>query len=407
MLRLLLPLAVVFILAGGTLLGGCGTADPGDERGITVDTLANGALHVRNDASGVWTPEERWRLVEDLRIGSADGQGPDVFGRVGSALLDTMGRLWVMDPTIPEMRVFDIDGTYVRTVGRRGSGPGELSNGGNVFRGPDGEIWAEDTRERRWERFDTAGNVVGRTGINSNLGNGARRWTPDGRLLEIQLLREPGAAPGEERAIWVRNTLDAEGQLVPGDSFPFPVLPTPERVRITGLDGRGSISFYIPFAANGMRALSQDGSFWVAEPGPDYRIRHVSLTGDTLLVFERSYEPVAVPDSARQPAIDNMYREGFSQPDLDPDEIPTAHPPFARLYEATDGMLWVLRVAEHGRSAFDVFTAAGHYLGQVAGDVDLEALRVFHISDEHVFAMAADELGVQSIVRVRIEKPGP
>src|SRR5690606_18027452 len=107
-----------------------------------------GAVHVRNPASGLWDaePELRWRLVEEARIGRADGEGADVFGAIGSVVEDPLGRVWIVDRMAAELRVFDRNGTHVRTIGRKGSGPGEFETPAVVLNGPDGNIWVDDAR---------------------------------------------------------------------------------------------------------------------------------------------------------------------------------------------------------------------------------------------------------------------
>ena len=57
----------------GLWLGACaGDAVPPASAGPSFDTLANGSVLVTNPAEGLWdeNPEERWRVVEGLRIGS-------------------------------------------------------------------------------------------------------------------------------------------------------------------------------------------------------------------------------------------------------------------------------------------------------------------------------------------------
>jgi NHL repeat len=57
---------------------------------------------------------------------SADGEGPDVFRRIVDVALDPLGRVWVADAQMHEVRVFQPDGRHVRTLGRKGGGPAEF-----------------------------------------------------------------------------------------------------------------------------------------------------------------------------------------------------------------------------------------------------------------------------------------
>lgn len=62
----------------------------------------------------------------ELRIGSLDGSGPEVLGRIaGLALLPT-GAVVVADAQAPELRAFDRNGSHLWSAGRGGEGPGEF-----------------------------------------------------------------------------------------------------------------------------------------------------------------------------------------------------------------------------------------------------------------------------------------
>lgn len=77
-------------------------------------------LH-RAEGSDAWS----LRLEEVLAIGSMEGD--DSFGRVMDIAWDGRGRILVADDLGPHVKVFGADGSYVRTIGRAGEGPGEFS----------------------------------------------------------------------------------------------------------------------------------------------------------------------------------------------------------------------------------------------------------------------------------------
>ena len=57
-----------FALALVALSSACADSS-GVPAGVSIDTLANGAVHVRNGSEGLWATRGRepWTLVEDLR----------------------------------------------------------------------------------------------------------------------------------------------------------------------------------------------------------------------------------------------------------------------------------------------------------------------------------------------------
>ena len=93
----------------------------------TIDTLPSGEIVVHNADDPLWTPETAWRVTEELRIGSPMSDGPDLFGAIQSFDVDAWGRIFVLDDLAQEVRVFDSDGAFVRTVEGRGRGRASFS----------------------------------------------------------------------------------------------------------------------------------------------------------------------------------------------------------------------------------------------------------------------------------------
>lgn len=70
----------------------------------SIDTSASGVVYVSNPASGVWREGEGWRIVEDLGIGAAEGNGPTVFGEISSLGISPEGLIHVVDGHAQEVR---------------------------------------------------------------------------------------------------------------------------------------------------------------------------------------------------------------------------------------------------------------------------------------------------------------
>jgi len=97
-------------------------------------------------------PIPEWTLQRGPVIGSPDDP---VYGlsSVGGVLADER-RVYVLMPQDGAIRVFTRDGEFVRDLGSRGEGPGELTMPGFMgWRGP-ATIWVGDTALRRFTFFD-------------------------------------------------------------------------------------------------------------------------------------------------------------------------------------------------------------------------------------------------------------
>lgn len=69
-----------------------------------------------------------WTIERDplLSLGTEDGGGADMFGRLAGVTRQADGSLIVADVQSLELRSFDVDGEHLWTAGERGDGPGEF-----------------------------------------------------------------------------------------------------------------------------------------------------------------------------------------------------------------------------------------------------------------------------------------
>jgi hypothetical protein len=102
---------------------------------------------------------ERRYLEPDLVIGSYDDENYSL-SMVADLIVDPLGRIHVSEERPPEVRVYEPGGAFVRTLGRRGEGPGEfLTAGGLGWLGD--TLWAHDGANLRVTLFDTSGVFLG------------------------------------------------------------------------------------------------------------------------------------------------------------------------------------------------------------------------------------------------------
>jgi len=92
------------------------------------------------------------RLEEVLAIGSlADDES--AFGRISDVAWDNRGRLLVVDDYMHHFKVFEADGSYVRTVGREGEGPGEFSTPSMIIVDANDSVYVWDDEQLRIHVF--------------------------------------------------------------------------------------------------------------------------------------------------------------------------------------------------------------------------------------------------------------
>lgn len=83
-------------------------------------------------------------FIEVYRVGDVDPPDWAQFGEPPRLGFDGAGNLFVLNPDLPVVAVLDRDGGLVRTLGRRGEGPGEFSGPADIHVWRDGTVVVAD-----------------------------------------------------------------------------------------------------------------------------------------------------------------------------------------------------------------------------------------------------------------------
>lgn len=387
-----LPLIMVVALS----LTACG------ERGATgwagqIDTLSNGVVRVSNPAAPLWDSAGAWMLEEELRIGSADAEGPEVFGSLAGLAVDADGRIWVVDRQARELRIFGPDGFHARTVGREGEGPGEFQDPIGVEIALDGRIWVVDAGNARYSIHDPTGDFVETR--RRMIGGYSVPWR--GGFEDDGWFWEPGVfrAEGGLRSAVLRM----DPSLAPRDTVLLPQVEDEEVFELT-TDG-GYMTANVPFTPDLVWERAPDGALWLASTG-DYRL-HRTVDGDMTRIIEREFDPVPVTDQEKDEAVENLEWFANHGGQVDWSRIPDTKPILSRFTVDPAGRLWVLvnEVGESEGYPFDVFDPEGRYLGRMRSPIAFDPRTIFR--DDEIYGVGSDELGAPQVVRLRLQRPAP
>ncbi|MEX2530892.1 MAG: 6-bladed beta-propeller [Gemmatimonadota bacterium] len=391
-------LALGWGLLATLVLTGCGDGGPGsDDWEAAVDTLANGAVHVSNPAEGRWAEGEGWQLVEEVRIGSASEDGPDLFGQIAALEMGEDGRIYVLERQSRELRIFAPDGEHLRTVGREGGGPGEFRDVIGLGWHADGELWVVDPGNGRFSVFTPEGDFV-RTHPRTMSGY-SMPWPGgfgrEGEVFEVGFV--PGAQLGTSAVIRFGDGMKS------ADTIPVPVERETEQFVLETENGRTSAT--VPFAPFTVWRLDPTGFLWHGFSSR-YRLTRTGLDGDTLLVVERTFEPEPVTAEEREEALENLEWFRAQGGEVDARRIPSEKPAFYSVLVADDGHIFVVPGSRPGEGvrSLDVFDPDGYFLGELDVEPPLSPTPFPVIRGDRVLAVVRDELGTPYVVRYRIER---
>ena len=393
-----------FSLTIALLSTGCGSTDSDsvDAWSGTIDTLASGEIVVRNTGGPVWSPEETWQVVEEVRIGRDTGDDALLLGSISSFDVDAQGWIYALDAQTQAIHVFDTDGILVQTVGGEGTGPGEFERANALDLSTNGQIWVMEMQKGRLTFLDASGNYLDGARI------GSTGW--DYRPY-------PGGMDplGRYNAAVVVEVLDDydlalarfDQDFVPLDTIPIPENAEPHEQFELITDGGGMMATSIPFRGSFVWRFSPRGHFWTLLTNK-YELTEITATGTTLRRVTLDHDPIPVTPAELEEVGENLSwftRQGGK---IDWSKIPDTKPVTSSFFCDDEGNLWVRRLTDSPEDEgflFDLFDVDGRFLGAIRLPFSLESNPDPIVRNGLLYGITTDELGAENIVSAQILKP--
>lgn len=378
----------------------------------TRETLPGGATLVRypdlpaTDAVG----PEVTDVAVDLRFGSVEGEDLNyVFGDIRGVQAASDGTIYVLDNQAREIRVFSPEGEYLRTIMRRGEGPGEILDSNGFILSGDTLLWVHEWTKAVVIGVDTHGEELLR--FDEPLRTRGAFW--DGAFdLAGRYWRET-SHPGDDGAPVPRPGLltgTSHGyyksyDLSNGAIDSVYLGEGTYRTHMAELPGGGMAFLGIPFEPRWITRLDPSGGFWRANTG-SYRVTRTGADGDTLLVIEASLPALPVTAEDRSAFVQSSS-EGTpglrSAAEAVAALMPDAKPLLEDFFVDDEGRLWVERsTPEDAPRFYDLFSEDGGYLGSVRLAFQPARYSPIWVQHGHIYTRVMDELDVQYVVRAPI-----
>jgi len=342
-----------------------------------TEKIEDGIIHVHSPAAPVhermvYEPEELWR------IGGFSEAEEELFGVITDIIVDEQRNVYVLDAQLSEIRVFDIEGDYIRTIGREGEGPGEFRYPSDMLFLPDGQLGA--IQQNRLVLFGTEGEPAGDFHF-----------------------KEPGGG-GFFRLVNVRPTGDQLAVLYQLGSKDKTAWSTTHRLGLFDMTGKQRIVIAearTRMDYTGARFVEEDWNHfdqcWAASPdgrvlarssSTEYEISVWDSDGKLDRVIHREYPPHRRSSEDIEGIRERWSRRFSWLPDLD-FEIEESWAPVHDLYARADGTLWV-RTSRGRRNGgegtlagFDVFDGNGRFDSEITlrGEFDPDNDGLFLVGD--------------------------
>jgi hypothetical protein len=322
-------------------------------------------------------------LAPLFTVGKASGAPYETFGNPWAVAFDADAQLYVLDAQAAQVHVFDKAGKYVRTIGKRGAGPGELQAPAGLAISTDGFVVVNDPAKGGLQLFDRTGTYLAATAYDPAVGQlvGPIAAHPKGGIVgETRVLpEEANQLPpvSSAHSLW-RIPLETGAKA----EYLF-VAPPQELVQTdVARDGDAQVFAVGPriFEPRLRWALLSDGRI-ISTAVADYRLQLSTGARDGITTVQRAIEPRTVTASDREQYLanrENARRVFIPAPNARYDatavaNMPAPDPVFAdripvisRLGVDGQGRIWAQRFGQLGTGVIDVLSAGGSYLGTLA-----------------------------------------
>jgi hypothetical protein len=370
-------------------------------------------------------------LVAEISFGELSGAEEMTFGNIGDLQVGPEGHIVLFDLQVRALRIYDSTGRFVRTVGRRGAGPGEYEHANGIAVRRDGHVLLWDAGSARINHYSAAGDPIDSWPVPGGAGfstTGALTVDTTGNAYIRTRVGDPPTHEDPSRTgrlfgITGLVRFSPTGSIVdslrpPGWDVTSPSLMAQERGG-TSLSG-------VPFWPQQYWAWSPLGYF-VAGHADRYAVIEYP-PGARMVRFDRDVPAVAV-DAAEKANAEAISTWSMRQTEAgwkwNGPPIPDTKPLYRSLSVDLDGRIWVLlsqpgeripadqlAARPPGDSAprppvrewreptvYDVFGSDGRFLGRVPFPPRTTA---FVMHGDRVWTVTRDSLDVQRVVRYRV-----
>jgi hypothetical protein len=396
------------VLATAACAAGSGDVDVTDSAGVQL---------VVNQAAGDgWTGTTPWTATEDLAIGSDTGGVEYQFGRIGDLAVAPDGDIAVVDQLAGVVRVFDGTGRFLRSVGRPGKGPGELSRSANGIYALGGDsLLVLDPGERRFTVFAPDGSVASVTGLpTAPTGQGWTRLTSGEFLMRgLTISRVEGRFSFWDALLGVRADGASSDTLFEFD-YVKTDLGSPGRLRIQLIVNNPT---WARLSGGHIAWTALDRDFVQVHDSTGRlvsRIRHAQWQSKAVTPADKSAMVELLRIKLRSIGGDASFADS---PQV---EAPAQFPAITAVRAGPQGTMWVQlmgpvesidpmainapdRADFLGGSTWHVLDSSGVFRGAIELP---RRFRIFRMTDSAIYGAARDDDGVERIVRLRLSTGG-
>jgi DNA-binding beta-propeller fold protein YncE len=320
---------------------------------------------------------------------------------------DPEGNIYVVDSGAKNIKKFDAQGKFLKTIGREGQGPGEFDGPYySTFAGDRLIVW--DSGSRRLSYFTPEGDFVNSINIAYNEGwVRGLRGLPSGEVvveMERSYRREPDK-PQECRIDLYSAELKFIRTIYNRELWRKKYIRTKEY---------GTSTLYFPYSADVRWDVLPDGRIVIGY-SENYELEIFDQSGNKISSISHKNDPVDVTEKDKKDYFDSIefYRMGERLKDP-PEyvtkytEFPKHKPVYKNILADSEGNIWVVlnrKNQDEDGKIFDVFDRTGKFVSRVSIDGDTafpDSRNAYVVNTGAFLLIETDENDLYRLTRFKI-----
>jgi hypothetical protein len=281
---------------------------------------------------------------EEISFGDSDNE-KEMVAQPGYIDVDDRGHTFVVDIKASNVKVFDRDGQFVRTIGKKGEGPGEFSVPLGIIVTPDDELLVEDMMNRRLSYFSLDGEFLRNEVLANSLSTINVVMDSNGNFMARELIMEG-------------NQLFFELRKYDKDLNPMFVLDKTEFQN--PMQGN-----FNPFGVLAVYIFDPKGEIYYGD-GKEYEIKVYTPKGKLIRRILKKHDPIKITKEDEERILNEFpdMAPGFKQGMKFPEYFPAYE-----FFALEEGGRLIVRTYKKGKKegeyVLDIFDQEGRYIAQI------------------------------------------
>jgi len=338
------------------------TCSKKSEPAYSIETI-DGVEFVHNSETPLY-PEKSVEFVEDLTISSENDKGEILLYLPILCAVNEEGNIYIGDYQDSSIKVFDPQGKYLKSIGRKGNGPGEFQAVLDLSFLPDGRYLVLDSEQMRISFFSADDQFIS----SHNFQNSGFDLflTTSSLYIRGESLAEPGAKKYEFKSRLFVRAYDLSGK----ELFSYGEFTARQRGFINDPDG--SFSYRLPYSVYSIMEGDNKNERLYHSLNDKYVIDVYDKNGKIIRKIDRSYEPIPTTAKDMERYIDGWGNTSEKTQSLVEKftKMPTVKTVTERMIVDDVGNLWVetndlQEEKDRLLRAYDIFNEDGMYVYKV------------------------------------------